>query len=161
MFPILLLCFCNNINAQKVEDDSKWKSIILYQTTKSDVEKLFGKHFDTINKFRYVYKTENYNLIVSYSYGKCTDEENSGLDIPPDTVTNLYITFKKEILLSGLEPDMTKLKNVAAHFGTYVSDEKEDRLYGVSEDKIWVESIYMSSINSHGRKLLCQNKSNH
>lgn len=111
------MLFCLNINfkAQQKAREQAWKSIIILQTTRSEIEKRFGKPKDYSNKntFGALYEFENYNFRVNYAHG-CSNGKQSDYAVRLDTVKELTIYFPfdvgKEVSLSTFNVDKTKFE---------------------------------------------------
>ncbi|MEP6924165.1 MAG: hypothetical protein ABI954_06850 [Pyrinomonadaceae bacterium] len=137
--------------AQENNKSPDLKFIKLFHTTRTEVERVFGKSEDSNDKHEGFYKSKEFNLLITYSYGKCTDKDNSGWNIPRETVTHLNVHFgMKPVLFSSLNLDRSKFQSGRAyHQGFFLENVAEGISLSIAEDETQVYSIsYFPNKNS-------------
>ena len=94
---VLLIALSNLVQAQE------GRKIVPLKSTRSDVERIFGKPDG------WSHKLENESVRVEYSSGSCNGESDEW-NVPADTVTSLTVYYKTKKSLADFQLDETKYK---------------------------------------------------
>jgi hypothetical protein len=77
--------------------DKRVQRIKLLESTKKDVEKIFGKTLGFVEPI----KVKGGVIIIEYSLGRCDESDVSDWDVPKDVVVNIDFNPSKEILVKS------------------------------------------------------------
>jgi len=104
----ILLISVVSVGAQNLEDG--WKGILPLKATKADVEKAYGPPTDIDDNLYYMYIGEGYNVQINYSTEPCKANRYSRgkYNIPKDTVLDMWVSLKGNVLLSSVKFDRSK-----------------------------------------------------
>jgi hypothetical protein len=103
-----------------------WRGIVPLKSTKADVERLFGPPTGTLPTY---YLPEN---TVYFSYAECGCGEtcqNNNWNVPPGTVTSIYVGLKGVVKLADLKLDLTRFQEWPGDYdvpGSFVYVDKEE-----------------------------------
>jgi hypothetical protein len=86
VLPLFQTCYIEN----------GWKGIKVFQSNRTDVEKLFGKPADTNVTVRY--DTDDFLIHVTYSASPCSNDGDGRFNVPEDTVIEYYVVLKNMLL---------------------------------------------------------------
>jgi hypothetical protein len=83
--------------------ENGWKGIKVFKSTRSEVERLYGKPAEESGEA--IYRTEDGVIRVIYSSDKCKKASfgRGDFNVPPDTVLEYDVFLKKSIPLSELK----------------------------------------------------------
>jgi hypothetical protein len=87
-----------------------WKDIKVMRSTRNDVRRILKEQGD--GSIFEIYSVKDGTIDISYTYGKCTDEANSGWDLPEGTVLEFAFTPLNDIKFSTLKLDLRKFEKV-------------------------------------------------
>jgi hypothetical protein len=117
LLSILLICLilCGSLTAQKLPELEKVKEIKMLVSTREDVRRILADYNlkDSEQTFGDdTFETNNFNISVSYSEGKCQSEavEPTGFDIEEGKVVQLEFTPKRTIKLNEVGLNFSKFK---------------------------------------------------
>src|SRR5205807_5945212 len=92
-----LLTLANILTSGRVASAKSWMGITPLHSTRADVERRLGRPIFDQN----VYDAPDGRAIVTYASGVACEEGLSGLvNIPKDTVTEIYVTLANSLKLS-------------------------------------------------------------
>ena len=118
--------------------------ITLLRSTRTDVERIFGKGKRHPNGFTYIYENERLRVDVLYSAGPCKASGVERWSVPEDTVIKMEISHKQTILVQDFYLDMKKYTRIQLshpdHWFQYVN--KEDGLIVHTIISNEVEALY-------------------
>jgi len=135
---------------------SSWRGIVPLKSTRSDVERLFGK---PNGLGRYEFDSER--AYIYYSKSPCDSPKDCECLVPNDTVLYIIVTPEIEMKFSKLKIDRTKYQRKrSTHLPTVMSYSNEDKgiIYTVDGDEV-TEISYIPS-ERDCRKLLQENGRN-
>jgi hypothetical protein len=109
----------------------QWRKIVPLHSTRADVERLLGP---SEGKGLGVYKFENEVVTIQYSEDPCNKSNNRIWNVPPNTVINIIVSPRSDILFADLPIDKTKLRKEEDPRSSYISyiNEEEGITYVVS-----------------------------
>ncbi|MBK8466008.1 MAG: hypothetical protein IPL32_09265 [Chloracidobacterium sp.] len=121
--------------SQKIEDG--WKGLLPFKSTRADFEKIFGKgtrdelgEFEMVLPQRYVYRTDETLIRVTYSEKQCDARDVFyRMNVPDGTVLRYSVSFKHPKPLSGFTFDSDRLvrcPNAGTYYCYYQTPEKTD-----------------------------------
>ena len=92
------------VEGQPQAVENGWKGILPLVSSRTDVEKAYGKHERVDDNGYYNYRTGDFFVQVNYATGPChPNRYNRGkFNVPEGTVLDLWVHLKKTILLSDL-----------------------------------------------------------
>jgi hypothetical protein len=100
----LILCLITSAWAQQnCPIENGWKGIKLFQTTRSEVEKILGVPSEKINNVFTSYRTKEALIHFAYSHAPCTDEGRGRFAVPRDTVISYWVVLNDGITLSDFK----------------------------------------------------------
>jgi hypothetical protein len=135
----------------------EWRGIVPLRSTRADVERLIGKP-----NFKYgIYDLEDARVDILYSSAPCTVGLQGAWNVPPDTVINITLSPKRNMLFSQLRINFRRFKKTqgapAQQYATY-TDEEEGITYvvfeGEGEDYGMISKIYYGP-KAKDKKLQC------
>lgn len=102
----------NTLLARRVSgsQDAKWKQIIVLQSTRSDVEKLFGK--SKYQGYSVSYDVEEDHLNIEYAGFNFCDGKEFGWNVSEWTVVEITYRPHQVSQFSSLNLDLTRFKKV-------------------------------------------------
>ncbi|HKV35768.1 MAG TPA: hypothetical protein VJP89_15635 [Pyrinomonadaceae bacterium] len=86
-----------------------WRGLVPLSSTKSDVERLFGKPSSVLAS-RPVYSFEKENVLFTYAQGNC-DPQDSNWNVPPGTILEIEIVPQVIISVNDLGFDLRKFRD--------------------------------------------------
>lgn len=97
----LLITVSNNCSGKE------WRGIIPLKSSRADVERLFGRPTGPLP----TYYLSDRTVTFSYSHCRCGDKcKNDLWNVPPDTVTSIYVGMKGIVRLADLGLDLSQFK---------------------------------------------------
>jgi hypothetical protein len=91
--------------------EDKWRQIAVLQSTRSDVERLFGK--SKYEGYSVAYDLEEGRLDVEYSgFNFCAQGQGAGWNVSEWTVVEVTYHFNKPPRFSSMNLDLTRFKKV-------------------------------------------------
>lgn len=100
----VLLLAASSAIAQEANIENGWKKIKVFETKRSEVEKLLGKANPDFSKIYTVYSTPEGTVAIVYSDTPCTiaPGEKGDFNVEKDTVLDYHVSFEKPFPLSEL-----------------------------------------------------------
>lgn len=102
------------LQAQSLPNTSReggWRGLMPLQSTRADVEKLLGKPVSSRGSI-VVYKTDEEEVAVVFSAGKCIRSSSERWNVPMDVVITIELRPKKQVLIQDLHLDSNKYRRV-------------------------------------------------
>lgn len=105
---------------------NSWRGLTPLSSTRKDVEKLLGSHRDSVGQ-TYIYDAGVEIAHITYSTGACKDSVRGRWNVPIETVLEIRIYPRTDILVHQFEPLLDKYKRVPdpniSHWAFYFNDE--------------------------------------
>jgi|GEM_PF-3520145 len=146
-----------------VKERDKWKSIILLQSTKAEIENLLGKPKKNVKEYYLssLFNVGNGEIKVNYSRGFCTSNQDGGWNVADDVVTSMIFfpddTFPK---FNELKIDRRKYRKVegsgSIRLGNpdYYQNSEEGITYTVEKERVQAIQYFPAKNYRH---LKCSN----
>lgn len=114
--------------------ESGWRGIVPLQSTRADVEKLLGKPISSRGSI-VVYKTDEEEVAVVFSAGKCGLSSSEWWDVPADLVITIELRPNRRVPVQDLHLDPSKYRRVQQ------SHPENWFVYRNTEDGFMVETL--------------------
>ncbi|MEO5859391.1 MAG: hypothetical protein ABIR33_10630 [Pyrinomonadaceae bacterium] len=117
---IFLICLSCSALGQAIE--AGWKGVLPLVSSKSDVEKAYGKPERVDDNGYYSYRMADSFVQVNYATEPCRPNQyNRGrFNVPANTVLDVWVSIHKTILLKELKYDGSKyLRDASGHTGVF------------------------------------------
>lgn len=153
VLPFLMFFFTISIFPQKSGNLEKWLKIKIFQSTREDVEKIYGK-IDGKNHF-VRYENSDGSVYVDYSKGECKSVISPMWNVREWTVIGVtYTPWKNPPRLKDLIPNRNKYKSrqagdVANQIEYYDEKEEVSIIYDTASDEVRNIIIRPSKKNEH------------
>ena len=153
----LIACFLVILSTAIICPAKEWHGIVPLKSTRADVERLLGAAKD--NDFPLYYLPEE-TVVIQYS--KCPCSEKCARDewnVPPGTVTRIWVRIKKQIPLADLHIDLAKFKKVQGDYDVegnfYFINKEEGFSIQVGQDLVMA---YIYEPTAKDEHLRCSDK---
>lgn len=154
MAPSVIIYFCVSALLSPVcfPGEKGWRGIVPLHSTRSDVEKLFGR---PSNQCMCAYYSEDVNVFVVYAAGDCKNGGTAGWNVPPDTVIRFDVVPKKERSLSKLGMSLVGLRKMddpEVKNAVYYVDDSENITIALNKVTNEVQEIHYGPTVEDSRK---------
>lgn len=105
IFVLVVISTSLYVYGQESSIEGGWKKIKVFETKRSEVEKIFGMPGKELNKIYTTYATPEGNVAIIYSNEPCdgTESNKTHYNLEKDTVMDYRVYLKKPIPLSELK----------------------------------------------------------
>lgn len=111
-----------------------WRGLVPLQSTRADVEKLLGKPVSSRGSI-VVYKTDEEEVAIAFSAGKCVPGSSERWNVPVDVVITIELRPNKRVLIQDLHLDPNKYRRIQQ------SHPENWFVYRNAEDGFMVETL--------------------
>ncbi|HYV12680.1 MAG TPA: hypothetical protein VE980_17395 [Pyrinomonadaceae bacterium] len=119
---------------QTENSPNAWRGLVPLQSTRTDVEKLLGKPVSSRGSI-VVYKTDEGEVAVVFSAGKCDLSSSESWNVPASVVITIELRPKRRVLIQDLHLDPNKYRRVQQ------SHPENWFVYRNAEDGFMVETL--------------------
>ena len=120
--------------SQTQNPPNAWRGLVPLQSTRADVEKLLGKPVSSRGSI-VVYKTDEEEVAVVFSAGKCILSSSEKWNVPADVLITIELRPHKSVLIQDLHLDPNKYQRVQK------SHPEDWFIYRNAEDGFMVETL--------------------
>lgn len=122
LIAYIVFCLAMSVCAfaqSKFPELEKVKKIKLLESTRDDVKKIFSDKDEESEDDEY--STDELDIEISYSEGKCSEDSGEVWNVPEGKVTRIVIRFDGEVTPQDLKLDLSKFERI-----TKFEDEEDD-----------------------------------